>query len=938
MRTLAYHNLTARSNMRLRGHGLIGGPAAPGPSQYAQPMNLLQNTGIWQFPISQLVGTGNSHTYTKTAGPASVTVGLATGTLSIDTSSLQTNAKVVIHAVDDVTAYAHDFEFDLSVVIKAAADYMVASAAEFATVMANSAATLNGKIIEVTAPISTAIRFTGHAGASVALRSATYAAHVEMIDFAGAYDLIDLSNLHIWHRAWPRARDGIFKRELNSAIGELRAWNAFIHHGYGAAATPWDTADATLPEYAVQRIDVPADVTSTRYALNWNDPTNPYGGFLYVYGPVNPCYFALGDSTVVATASDTLAQPYTGGTPQSPGWGGTAPTHIAVISPSGPQQFQAKVNQGINQYLIEMWEWVGSNLVQKYDFRQCWFDSLGNALKPGNTPGNKDFIVDRCIFTATYQDVFSYGADGAVDRVSFTRNFCQVPFAYRTGLAFADVCDPADPHGDGLQIFSTSNATITDTIAAGNMWLPYKLRAGVMAQADVFLQNGGAHPTYDNALLIGNLLGTGGGNNDMVAGTGLAYGNTAFAAKVPTSETSLGARGTGTDGIGIIARNVSGKYAIGSRTVQIENVETSPGTLTTLIEGWANAEVASGRAGALAELASKVGSAAEGLGIDVGKTMIDWTTADPLAVIRWDQMPGLAGFTRPAPAAPSTLTTSLVERAIIGPIARTVTPEAGVEWRWATTAAGVTSAGWSSVAGTVTPDAGTYHVFVQIRFTSSATEMTIVSKGISIDGYTARMDLATQPATFFTTASTGPYFKDPAATTTPAMNSFVLREYFKVAAFGSPQTIAVIAGGAQLTVEIISAGAIRSSLRDGSNQVLISAAVSPENLIFAGVWHEVIISVSLATQEYFVWVDGVLGHAPTFALTPSANFQTGRNLYFLADNTGGNELVGDVAALQFFRDQHITTPDVSGLTPYKTISGAAATVNLDAWKLGTDAT
>lgn len=929
MRILLGHNLSALGAILL-GYGLSGAaptPPAGSPTEYAAHLpRLLQNTGVWQFPVMQLVPTSNAHTYTLDEAPASVTIGLATGYLSVDTATLLTDARVLVRAVDAVTAHVTLFEFTASVLFKAAADYQAADPAALAAIFALGGAALHGKQIEITAPFSSELLIPNMGSNSIAVRSSHVDNYAERIRIAGDHLDVDLSNLHIWHRVWPRVIDGIINRDLGSDIqGALRLNDAYIHHGYGPTNAPWDTA-AALPEYDVQRLSLTADVASAAYALDWNDPTNPHGGFLYAYGSASPIYLKLGDAAVVASASDTQINAYVSGTPQSPGWGAApAPTHVAVLSPSGPQSINLKVNQPVAYYLASLFTWVGQNHVGVIEFQRSWLDSLADAIKPGNMPGCDGHIVDRCIFTAIYHDVMSWSIDGALDYHMVTRCLIQLPFAYRTGLAWADVCDPGDPHSDGDQVFSTSSGTIDVCIGAGCMFLPFKTRANVVPQADFFWSAGAPHPSYRRGAIIGNLLGVGGGDNNVSAETAIAYGNTAFSPNVPSAETSIGARGNGTaPTAGILARNISGKFSKGTETMDVENVDTQPGTLDALIDQWANRLLPSDRTAAKAVFSGKVGSAAEGKGFDIGAGCIDWQTEDPFSVIKWDQIPGFVRFVDQVGVPSSALTTSASARLVTGPIARTVTPEAGVEWRWATTTAALAAAPWLNAAAVVTPAALDWHVFVETRYTTPAGGLADTQLGLTVDGYTSKFRTVTDPAAFFTASGTGPYFRDPAAPYAPSgCDRWQLKAWLRLPASEAGYIFSV--PSINIELELLSNASLRCNVKDGAGTSMFSAST------FSGVtmpwaqWTFLHFDVDYVAQTASLTIDGTTV-VKTFPSTPVGRPNGQPSILVRSNGTG--QIAGDVGYLELL---------YNGVTEW-TLQGAAAVANADAWKLGTDAT
>jgi len=189
-------------------------------------------------------------------------------------------------------------------------------------------------------------------------------------------------------------------------------------------------------------------------------------------------------------------------------------------------------------------------------------------------------------------------------------------------------------------------------------------------------------------------------------------------------------------------------------------------------------------------------------------------------------------------------------------------------------------------------------------------------------------------AASFSTTIDGPLFYDTARI--PA-NTFELTALFRGSVSteqgGTARLLNI--SGSQMSLEALSNGNLRLSLRDGANVKVVDLVTADQGYT-KGVVFEVIISVDMANGYARMWLDGTQVLDATFAATVALS--ASRNVSLLAStNSGTNQTVGTVERLAVWFE---AAPDGTlplGI-PHKDISGGPSTVNADTWKLGADAT
>ena len=190
-------------------------------------------------------------------------------------------------------------------------------------------------------------------------------------------------------------------------------------------------------------------------------------------------------------------------------------------------------------------------------------------------------------------------------------------------------------------------------------------------------------------------------------------------------------------------------------------------------------------------------------------------------------------------------------------------------------------------------------------------------------------------AAYFTNGNA--YFTDKPATTTAGNNGqWVTRQKVKLA--NATTGVLYQFAGSQGTLDIRTGGALRITMNDSASNVRLNGIISAAGKVTTGVWLDIVSCADLVAGTFKVWVNGVLEMNLTMAAFAPTTFQTTRDIFLLAASTGATPVTGDVEIMQFFKNQITTDGNVSGLTPYKTIQGNAATVMADSWYQGGTAT
>lgn len=190
-------------------------------------------------------------------------------------------------------------------------------------------------------------------------------------------------------------------------------------------------------------------------------------------------------------------------------------------------------------------------------------------------------------------------------------------------------------------------------------------------------------------------------------------------------------------------------------------------------------------------------------------------------------------------------------------------------------------------------------------------------------------------AASFTTTATGPYFLDPA--NVPAGTTAITwAAKFRTPVLPGASFILFAQVSTGFDVELMNSGSLRVTVEDGTGAKMLSAALISAGLT-ANVWHDLVVSADQVAAVLRVRLNGALIATLPFTATGNGVFQSTRALSLLGRNTGGLQFVGDV---EFAKVWLTATADGSApaSAPRKALTGPAALVNADPWKLGSNAT
>ena len=187
----------------------------------------------------------------------------------------------------------------------------------------------------------------------------------------------------------------------------------------------------------------------------------------------------------------------------------------------------------------------------------------------------------------------------------------------------------------------------------------------------------------------------------------------------------------------------------------------------------------------------------------------------------------------------------------------------------------------------------------------------------------------------FTTSASGPYFNDPADLGT-GVSAITFAARLKVAALPGATSILFSQSNIGFDIELMNSGDLRANIKDGAGVKVLGPTVIAAGMT-PGVWYDVICAADQTAEVLRVTINGSLVATLPFAISGNGQFQGNRFVGFLARGAGNLQLAGQVEYLKMWRS---ATADGSApaTAPDKTVSGAAAAVNADGWKLGADAT
>ena len=805
------------------------------------------------------------------------------------------------------------------------ADFVVTSAADWSALFANNSAALANKIVEIASPITTAVALANHdfiaAGGPVTIRSANPAAFLSHLDFYNLVRGVNFSGLVFQLLGWPKAHRSCI--EFNTGTyDELRFINGTtFRHGYGPNLTNLDTA-ADLPEYERISNVRTATTTSAAYPLTWKDPTATSGMIEFFNRGPNPVRVAVGGADVQATTDSQLVA--AGARHRFTGLNPSANPHFAVLSTAGISEVNARAEVGLLQYLGRAFFSGGAANIQSIEIRNCLFRDLGDGIKGVGTP-TRLVVMDNDL-DRIYNDIIS-AAPAPEGSARIMRNIASIPFS-RSGIAENLNGDASDPHGDMIQMFGNGSGTISNVRVAGNRMRATALRNGVTQQG-AFISDNDISPSYADFTFVSNTF-LGGSTNQLAIGEGaslyptrdvLIYGATIVSYSNVANPAPAVGIATDQPGSIYLGKSIYAQLLGQNQPQQDSNLRLTAENAASVFPNLGNLAMATTRAEI--ELALMAGADGVGLGAAATSDAVDWTTSDPEAVIRWENVPSGAHWNDLTSQPLGTLVELPLRKVLNKRPDQTVAVAAGTEWR-SVAADGVTQTqAWTAAPGTIQPGQ-----FIQIRTTTSGTSGGRVTASVTINGFVQNVSLKTVelPTMVLVQGTTAGYFVDPANVPAGTTRITFRAKIRLPAGFTVHNLFTQESTGCDLQIRN-SQGALNATVEDGTAaKTLFDAAVGPEtNRLLANTWHDVVFEVDQAAQEVRCTVDGVTRITP-FTSPGNGVFQVGREVSFLASTAGANPVPPGTQFAEL-------SVDFNGVR-HKTISNDAATANADPWKRG----
>ncbi|MFZ1727464.1 MAG: hypothetical protein WAU13_12490, partial [Albidovulum sp.] len=181
-------------------------------------------------------------------------------------------------------------------------------------------------------------------------------------------------------------------------------------------------------------------------------------------------------------------------------------------------------------------------------------------------------------------------------------------------------------------------------------------------------------------------------------------------------------------------------------------------------------------------------------------------------------------------------------------------------------------------------------------------------------------------ASSFTTSASGPYFNDP-ANLGAGVTGITFSARFKVAALPGATSILFSQSNIGFDIELMNTGDLRANIKDGAGVKVLGPTVIATGLS-VGVWYDVICAADQTAKVLFVTINGSLVATLPFTTSGNGLFQSNRFIGFLARGAGTLQLAAQVEYLKVWRSAAVDGSE-PGTAPYKTVSGAATTVNAD---------
>ncbi len=809
--------------------------------------------------------------------------------------------------------------------LSGAAHFVVTSAAEWNAVFARPASALANKIVEVAAPITSAVAIVNRdftaAGGPVTIRSADEQAALAHLDLLSLVRGVNFSGLSFQLQGWPRSHTACVEFGTGT-FDKLRFINGTsFRHGYGASLADINTA-ANLPEYT--RVDNvrTATTTSATYPLTWQDPAATSGMIEFFNRGSNSVRVAAGGADVVATGTSQLVA--AGSRFRFSSLNPTTATHFAVLATANTSEVNARTEVGLSFYLGNAFFASGSALVGELEIRNCLFRDLLNGAKSLGTP-SRAVIIDND-FDRIYGDVIAV-APSVGGSARIMRNLATVQFA-RSGIAENLNGDAGDPHGDMIQMFATGIGTISDIICAGNRMRGGPVRAGATNQGNLISDNDFS-PSYTDVSIISETY-IGGSGPQIASGESsfpvrdyLIYGVTIvdqgnvnnLSTQVNITTDQGGSVYVGSVIAGQFNKVAPGEDFMEDRTLDLSDAASPAAVFPNL------ASIATATDRTQIEAALTTAAEGAGLGAVAASNAIDWTTSDPEAVVLWQNVPSGAHWKALDQQEANTLITLPLRKVLNKRPGQTVSVAAGTEWRSVDTNGTTQVQAWTSAPGTIEPGQ-----FIQIRRTSAPSANQTVIASVTINGFAQNIAIkvANAPAASLLRPADPAYFQD-AATTPAGISRMTFRGlfWFPSGTFNC-KPFAQLSTGCDL--HVYSSGSALVTVEDGAFAKMINGvAIVPPGTIPMQQWVDFVFDVDQVARTAKLSVNGT-PYTLNFAVASNGVFQT-TDVSFLAAPGGTLPVPVNTRAANL-------SVEFNG-APYKIITNAAAGANADPWKLGT---
>ncbi|MGB3796545.1 MAG: hypothetical protein WA957_09620 [Alteraurantiacibacter sp.] len=794
---------------------------------------------------------------------------------------------------------------------------------EWAAIMAQPAETLAGKTVRIRGnSISSVViddrDMTAHS-AKMVITAVDSEASLEAVNLLGTTRGIQFVGMKFQMLGWPCNQPSLVSFGTGT-FGTIEFIGCKFRHGYGPQLVDFDTS-AQLPEYA--RVDHIRTATSSSqtYQLDWLDPAAAGGIIEFFNRGSETVHVAVGDADVRAGLGD-LAVP-SGGYCRIKNLVPERDTCFAIVTAAGSTEVNARAEIGLHNYMASGFFTTGSADIEDIAIVDCKFRDLNNAAKGLGAP--QDALIMDNDFYRIYGDLISLSSvPGGQTRI--LRNLECIPAA-RSGIREDLNGDAGDPHGDIVQMFGNGTGTIENVFYAGNRARVGALRPDVISQS-LFLSDNDCDPSYGDVYVIssthigGNSNALNAGEEDFPIRNFMVYGATVLNHRDVTDITPSVRLMCEDAGMAYVGQSIAPRFVAQSIDFERDG-NLALGDISDPASIFPNlTDLASARTRQEIDTALATSGLGSGLGASATVDAIDWSTSDPDAVIRWENIPSGAHWNTVEELETATLTQLPLRKILNRRPSQPVVPEPGTEW-CSVDVDGVTQVQpWTAGEGTIEPGQS-----IQIRRMSSANPTDAVVAGIAINGFMQSVRLKTkmaQPVNYLVTGTSPGYFVDPVKV--PGNTS---RITFR-GKFNFPEITNTMKPFLQVSTACDLQGRADGSaivtVEDGTGApVIVNEEVLPAGSLQPGIWLDLTFDVDHVAAEIRITVNTQTTVMP-FTVPGNGVFQSNRQVAFLANSSGGNAIPQGTKVADL-------SVDFNGVR-HKSIANDPATANVDLWHEG----